>query len=61
MTEPLDEDEQAWLDLYDNPPDTPDPLADHGRPAGRPHLPHDRPDDEPERPVEDLKPSQEYL
>lgn len=43
MTKPLDADEQAWLDLYGDPPDTPDPLADHGRPAGRPHLPHDRP------------------
>lgn len=40
MTEPLDEDEQAWLDLH---PDRVDPLADHGRPCSRPHLPHGKP------------------
>ncbi|MFF9197314.1 hypothetical protein ACF09L_19110 [Streptomyces sp. NPDC014779] len=41
MTEPpLAEDEQAWLDLH--APHT-HPLADHGRPASRPHIPHDRP------------------
>lgn len=40
MTEP-DDDEQAHLDLYDGPPN---PLADHGRPAGRLHrIPYDRP------------------
>ncbi|MFF9199992.1 hypothetical protein ACF09L_32775 [Streptomyces sp. NPDC014779] len=40
MTEPpLAEDEQAWLDLHAS---RHAPLADHGRPAGRPHPPHDR-------------------
>lgn len=47
MTEPpLDDDEQAYRDLYDTPPN---PLADHGRPAERPHLPHGKP-------IEDLEP-----
>lgn len=40
MTEPVDPDEQAWHDLH-GPHTT--PLAECGRPIGRPHLPHDRP------------------
>lgn len=47
MTEPLDADEQAWLDLHTTPPN---PLADHGRPTSRLHrIPYDRP-------IEDLEP-----